>query len=254
MKNMKFETPKGTITFNLSPSNIKLDPHMLMVSPVKPYRITIECDGDTTTAKMVINGKTVKTATAKRNPDDKANWRIGAQTAFDRLWAKQEKQEGKKQDGGFKIGDRVVANEKSHYEGKHGRIVSIQHSKDTDFCRIGVEFDEYVYGHDCSGNAKPGHGWWVGFWAICHEKPSKPEVREMKRRAKAGEYIKLVKIRYSFDELGQILRVDGYNPYFDQVFVRSENHPYAHKDIHNMKWHYPDDYYVVLEGCKPEGE
>jgi hypothetical protein len=40
---------------------------------------------------MIVNGKEVKTATAKRNPADKANWRIGAQTAFDRLWKKQEK-------------------------------------------------------------------------------------------------------------------------------------------------------------------
>lgn len=64
--------------------------------PYSRYQITIDCDGDTTTAKMIVNGKEVKTATAKRNPADKANWRIGAQTAFDRLWKKQEKPEKQK--------------------------------------------------------------------------------------------------------------------------------------------------------------
>lgn len=57
------------------------------------YQIIIESDDNTTTAKMVVNGKEIKTATAKRNPADKANWHIGAQTAFDRLWQKQPKPE-----------------------------------------------------------------------------------------------------------------------------------------------------------------
>lgn len=60
-------------------------------SHASKYQIIIESDGNTTTAKMVVNGKEVKTATAKRNPADKANWRTGAQVAFDRLWQKQEK-------------------------------------------------------------------------------------------------------------------------------------------------------------------
>jgi hypothetical protein len=77
--------------------------------PAPCYQITIDCDGDTTPARMIVIGKEVKTATAKRNPADKANWRIGAQTAFDRLWQKREKQEEEKKHGGFKVGDRVVA-------------------------------------------------------------------------------------------------------------------------------------------------
>lgn len=72
---------------------LKLDPGFFRVSTAAKYRITIESDGDTTTAKMIVNGKEVKQATAKRNPNDKANWRTGAQVAFDRLWAKQPKPE-----------------------------------------------------------------------------------------------------------------------------------------------------------------
>lgn len=55
------------------------------------YRIIIECDGDTTLAKMIVNGHTVKRVAAKRNPADKFNFRIGAQTAFNRLWEKKKK-------------------------------------------------------------------------------------------------------------------------------------------------------------------
>jgi hypothetical protein len=120
---------------------------------------------------MIINGKEVKTAAAKRNPKDKHDWKMAANVAFDRLWAKQEKQVEQKRDGVFRVGDRVVTNEKCCYAGKHGRIVFIQHEKHINFCRIGVEFDEYVGGHECCGNAKMGHGWWVTEGLIRHEKP-----------------------------------------------------------------------------------
>lgn len=50
------------------------------------YKITIECDGTTTTARMEVNGREVKARQAKRNPADKFSWRIGAETAFARLW------------------------------------------------------------------------------------------------------------------------------------------------------------------------
>jgi len=55
------------------------------------YKIIIECDGDTTLARMMVDGHTVKRVAAKRNPADKFNFRIGAQTAFNRLWEKKKK-------------------------------------------------------------------------------------------------------------------------------------------------------------------
>lgn len=59
------------------------------------YRIVIESDGTTTTARMEIDGREVKTAQAKRNPNDKPNWRVGAETAFDRLWETEREQRHK---------------------------------------------------------------------------------------------------------------------------------------------------------------
>ena len=55
------------------------------------YKIVIECNDDFTTAKMYVDGQQVKGECAKRNPADKFSWRIGAQTAFNRLWEKKKK-------------------------------------------------------------------------------------------------------------------------------------------------------------------
>lgn len=55
------------------------------------YKIVIECASDLTFAYMYVDDHLVKMESAKRNPADKFNWRIGAQTAFNRLWEKKKK-------------------------------------------------------------------------------------------------------------------------------------------------------------------
>ena len=59
------------------------------------YQITITCDGTVTIATMTINGREVKTAIARRNPEDKFDWKKGAELAFERLWHSQRKAEKK---------------------------------------------------------------------------------------------------------------------------------------------------------------
>lgn len=59
------------------------------------YQILIDCDGTTTTATMTINGREIKTAVARRNPEDKFDWKKGAELAFERLWNSQKKAEKK---------------------------------------------------------------------------------------------------------------------------------------------------------------
>lgn len=59
------------------------------------YQILIDCDGTTTTSTMTINGREIKTAIARRNPEDKFDWKKGAALAFDRLWDSQNKAEKK---------------------------------------------------------------------------------------------------------------------------------------------------------------
>lgn len=62
-----------------------------LLCPNPDYQIIITCWGDTTHADMFVNGHKVKETKAKRNPADKFNFRIGAQTAFNRLWEKKKK-------------------------------------------------------------------------------------------------------------------------------------------------------------------
>ena len=131
----------------------------------KYYRIVIDCDGDTTRAIMTVDGKEIKGAIARRNPEDKFNWRKGAELAFDRLWGSQRKAE------------------------------------------------------------------------------KRPEVREVKRYAKPGEYIKIVNAESNTRENyhnGDILLVTGYCKVEDcWVNAKGANVPIAPHE------------YVVLEGYRP---
>lgn len=175
----------------------------------RSYSIVIRYEGDTTTATLIdSNFKHIKTTTAKRNPKDKPSLRIGAQVAFDRLWQKKEKPEDPAEKDGFKVGDRVVCVNRSHECcDKHGRIVAILH--DTDLVPFGVEFDECVYGHDCDGAAKLGYGRWFFASDLSHEQPTKPQVREVKRNAKVGEWVRIVDALHGYGEKyknGDVLR------------------------------------------------
>jgi hypothetical protein len=130
------------------------------------YRIVIECDGgDVTRAEMVVNGKVVRKSGAKRNPEDRFDFKTGAEYAFNRLFEKEEK-------NGFKVGDRVVCvtsvGLNRNVAGAHGTVRTIE---ERDGC-AGIEFDKNVKGHDLHGevsNVKPGHCWFCRFEHLKHE-------------------------------------------------------------------------------------
>ena len=89
------------------------------------YQILIGCDGTTTTATMTINGREIKTAIARRNPEDKFDWKKGAELAFERLWNSQRKAEKKPEVREVKryanIGEyiKIVDAEVANYENYH---------------------------------------------------------------------------------------------------------------------------------------
>ena len=132
------------------------------------YKIVIECDGTTTTARMEINGKEVKTAQAKRNPADKFSWRVGAETAFGRLFFKKH---GEKKERPFKAGDRVVCVKESdgNYDVvcKHGKVVTAMYSSENN---IAVEFDKTIAGgHSFNGTGRYRHCWYCNPECLLHE-------------------------------------------------------------------------------------
>lgn len=186
------------------------DKNLKMGKQEEKYKVEIVCDGDkVTVARMIVNGKTVKIAEAHRNPTDKFNFRIGAEYAFDRLFAKKTEHDGcdgcvwehddeeqcaargcrnafcypenlkkpdkyaKKQD--FKIGDRVVcakAKRKDGYKsakGEHGRVIE-NRSAGAFVNWIAVEFDNLLPdAHDCNGAGKKGHCFWIDPKTLKHE-------------------------------------------------------------------------------------
>lgn len=141
---------------------------------VKPhrYKIIIYCDGDITTARMIVNDKEVKTATAKRNPADKFSWKLAAALAFGRLWDEKKDEQPKKQPRAFKVGDRVVCIEsecsKEVIVGKHGRVIFID-DDDSSILNTLVEFDKNIDGHNGDGRGKDFHCYWLPTKKLRHE-------------------------------------------------------------------------------------
>lgn len=125
--------------------------------PSSPYRITIDCDGKTTTVRMIINGKEIKSATARYNPADKFNFKFGATVAFNRLFSREPKANDYDK---FRIGDRVVCDyvvSNPLVYNKHGKILK----RNNDFApfNYAVEFDDDIWGHDAGGRGQAGHCW-----------------------------------------------------------------------------------------------
>ena len=95
----------------------------------------------------------------------------------------------------------------------------------------------------------------VGRWEYVVLENYIPEVKEVKRPAKAGEYIKIIKPLYTFNEVGDILKVNHIRC-SGGVDVRVEDHP---RDASKPtwwggdpdSWYYGPDKYVVLENYRP---
>jgi len=142
-----------------------------LIKTTRAYQIIIDCDGDTTTAKMIVNGKEVKTAQAKRNPADKFNWKMGAQLAFDRLFG-EKKDKKPKQPGVFKVGDRVVCtctvDGDKKLIGEHGHVVDVKFYMGNHM--VAVEFEKpFPFLHSCMGASKNCNGWWFFKKELRHE-------------------------------------------------------------------------------------
>jgi hypothetical protein len=57
------------------------------------HQITITSDGKTTTAVFTVDGREVKKGVAKCSPEDKFNFKFGAELALERMWGKAEPKE-----------------------------------------------------------------------------------------------------------------------------------------------------------------
>ena len=78
------------------------------------------------------------------------------------------------------------------------------------------------------------------------------KVKRVKRKAKAGEYIELVRERHTIDVVGDILRVSSVNEVENYIEVNRDDLPKA-KEANTAVTVliYTHDDYVVLEGYEP---
>lgn len=183
------------------------------IAKTEHYQINIDCDGKTTTAKMMVNGKEVRTATAKRNPADKFNWKLAAQLAFERVWCEQKVREVKRKAAvGEKI--KVVDADKTQSKYKNGDVLTVERlfvKKDGVVCEGGALLwnHEYVVLEGCKPKkkAKKQHGVFrVGDRVVC------VEATDGKTEA-IGKHGRIVdtsfdpqRVSVEFDE-----RIDGHN-------------------------------------------
>lgn len=77
------------------------------------YRVVIDCDGRKTTARLQVNGRTVKVASTKKNPNDAFSLTKACVVVMDRLFAKKNP---KKDDGKVKDGEEAY---RIHEKGFH---------------------------------------------------------------------------------------------------------------------------------------
>ena len=82
------------------------------------------------------------------------------------------------------------------------------------------------------------------------------QVKEVKRKAEVGEYIKLVHCDYAFNDVGDILKVDQAElPHVVDVYGRNmpNQEKYTGYEFNpDYSWSYCESEYVVLENYKPE--
>lgn len=108
------------------------------------YQILIDCDGTTTTATMTINGREIKTAIARRNPEDKFDLKKGAELAYERLWNNPKK-----------LGEKPKVRKVKRWAepGEYIRIVSAQSANNENYCNGDILL--------VTGYCKVGEDGWV---------------------------------------------------------------------------------------------
>lgn len=131
-----------------------------------PYKIVITCDGKTTEAVMKVNGKTVRESFARRNPEDKFDFKIGAEYAFNRLFEKKT-EEKRKAKPGERI--KIVRENCSHGFYKNGDVLTVLHSDKVGVAvKIKNEDDNFVMWHNEKNTVFVDHDEYV----VIYEKKS----------------------------------------------------------------------------------
>lgn len=197
--------------------------------PVNEQKIVITTDGKITTAKLYEGSKVIKTAEAKCNPEDTFDFNVGARLAFDRLSVKYKK--------GDKV--KIVKNTCNHFS-KIGNIITL-----TDIWRIDGNEVKWNYKESCGYITEDDVEPYV-------ESETTDGWRVVNRPAKKGDYIRLVTKVFTFDKIGDILKVYSVDGCV-QVADRDCPHRTGEYDPDYL-WNYAKYQYEVVERVYKPGD
>ena len=90
----------------------------------------------------------------------------------------------------------------------------------------------------------------LAFDRLIGEEKTAEKWRVVHRPARVGDYIRIKRTNFSFNEIGDILKVAEVNEHY--VSVKACDHPRDTRSYSNYLWHYPHHYYEVIEPCTAE--
>lgn len=130
----------------------------------------------------------------------------------------------------YKVGERVIT-EEGNIKGFNDKVGVIK--------EIDVTY-EYPYLVDIDG-----HEIWCKVKCLADDKPDNTKWRVVNRKPKEGDYIRLTNKPFSFNSVGEILKVAGYYDGYADVYA--QDHPYPTGQTGTYLWHYRDSSYEVVE-------
>lgn len=199
-----------------------------VISIANPEEIHITRKGNEVHAVLKSGGQVVDRAKAVCSPDDEFDFWIGSSLAFSRLIAH--------------TCENTKADPEPEYVEIMGDSGALHCFEVGDVCKVIERLDEYVCVEGIHNKEQQ----------IVINDDIKP-IKVVKRAAKAGEYIMLVDCLFSFNEIGDVLKVSDHESNY--ALVSPINH-LKKTDIYSNAaadgyWNYPDCEYVVLEGYEP---
>jgi hypothetical protein len=203
-------------------------------------KVVITVSDTHTVARIYEDKKVVATGVAICSPEDTFDFKVGSELAMTRAMENLEAMKSKQNKQEW-----IVVNRKPR-AGGYVRIVRPCYSFDEkgDVLKVcSVNFDNKVLtvlakdhpNHDGLATTNGDHFMWRYFFnevEVIEPAPKKPEYRKITREPKVGDYVRVIKSLYGFDDpnlylkIFKVLRSDVCNKVYC-VTVHSDDHPGA---------------------------
>ena len=197
--------------------------------------IIIVSDGVRTLAEHIINGKVVKNEDARCNPNDVLDFKFGAKLAFGRLMEGKDVDKIETVESSFNFKVKCLDNKSNKCLYTKGKTYEV---------KDGIFTNDY--GRDFwkkFENIEELNIWSASKFELVRQ-VKKPKIVEVKRKAKVGEYVKIINsiVTYGNYKDGDILQIiKNFSMYIDDSVRYGTEH-------NNILF---EEEYVVLENYSP---